>query len=197
MGTKISKGEHDHNSSQNTNPYENVHRAYAKLNHSSGLVTHNESRFTNHEIRNFNKHKQVSQNYSDQKKTIQSIPTKQSSPIEKLQAHHLSRENSGYNNTTHGVKLKPERSHSVVQQTHSNNLITAEQIVKCHSQRRQQYKPFLSQSSDDIFQDENNQKSLLAIKTNQFISSKNKNQQIPADLKLVLINQHDLQVKLI
>ncbi|CAF3372176.1 unnamed protein product [Rotaria socialis] len=193
MGTKISKDEHDHNSSQNTNPYENIHRAYAKLNHSSGLVTHNASCFTNYEIRNLNKYKQISQKYLDQKKIIQSSLIKASSPIEKPQTRHLTKENSRYNNTTHGVKLKSERSHSVVQPTHSNNLITAEQIVKCHSQRRRQYKPFLSQSSDDIFQDENNQNSLSTIKTNQFISSKNKNQQIPADLKLVLIKQHDLQ----
>ncbi|CAF1102886.1 unnamed protein product [Rotaria magnacalcarata] len=193
MGTKVSKDEHDRNSSQNTNPYENIHRAYAKLNHSSGLATHNELRFTDYEIRNLNKYKQVSQKYLDQNKRIQSNLTKTSSPIEKTQTHHLTRENSRYNNTTHGVKLKPERSDSVVQPTHSNNLITAEQIVKCDSQRRRQYKPFLSQSSDDIFQHENNQNSLSTIKTNQFISSKNKNQQIPADLKLVLIKQHDLQ----
>jgi len=194
MGTKISKQHGAHSPSQDTKSYENVVRAYAKWEHHSGLVSHDIFRFANGESRNLKRHNQLSHNSSDQQKQIQPHNINQSPSNRQIRPHHSTTIRRRHNQNIYGKRLTIRKSQSMKQLSNSQNLITAEKLIKNQSQQRQRYRSSSSQRLNNIFQDENIQKSLLTTNTNQEIYSKNKTKQIPSDLQLVLINQLDLQV---
>lgn len=197
MGAKTSKQEYNHSPLQNTKSYKNVFRAYAKWEHHSGLVSDDILRFTSHENRNLKRHNQFCQNNSNQQQIIQPYNTKQSSSNQQIQSHFLPRKKPRYDENIHGKRLTIRKSQSMEHLSNSKNLITAEQLIKNQFERQQRYRSSFSQKSNQIFQNETIQKSPLITNTNQFISSKDKIKQIPPDLQLVLINQHDLQVNFI
>jgi hypothetical protein len=158
MGGKLSKKPEHRSFPQEKKSYQNVLRAYAKWEHHSALVNHDISRFATQEIRNLKRHNQ-------QKLTNQYYPSSTEKP-----------------QNIHGKSLSLQKSHSFNQ---LSNLITAEQLIKSQSQRRQRYRASFSETPSST------------IKENQLISSNNKRKQIPLDLQLVLINQYDIQVKFI
>jgi hypothetical protein len=169
MGGKLSKTPDHRSLPQEKKSYQNVLRAYAKWEHHSALVNHDVSRFATQEIRNFKRHNQ--QNITNQ-------------------SHPSSTEKPRHDQNIHGKSLSLQKSHSFNQLSTSKNLITAEQLIKIQSQRRQRYPSSFSQN-------ETTPKPSSAINENQLISSKNKTKQIPLDLQLILINQYDIQVKVI
>ena len=194
MGAETSKEQDYYVPSQDKNTYENVVRAYATWDHRSGLASHDASRFTNHEVYNLNKHHQLSQNYSDQQKPIQSNITKQPSLHQHKKSNH-SYSKKTYDDQSKQDKIVPlQENQSINQESYSKNVITAEQLIKTHSQRKQRYRSTPSPPSNDTSQNSPTVKP--STKTNQFASSNNKRKQVPADLQLVLINESDLQVKL-
>ncbi|CAF4314323.1 unnamed protein product [Rotaria sp. Silwood2] len=179
MGTKLSKPPVDYSSSSsssyNETSYANVLRSYAKWNHCSPLISHNESRFTTHEIVNLNKHNENNRS------------------IDKVESRSSSRSKSRYDHSKNQKKLELKRSLSAGQLSHSNNIITAKQLVNCDLNRRIKDQSDLTKSSDEIFSKKNISKSISKTNKNQFIVSNNKKQKIPADLQFILINQYDLQ----
>ncbi len=166
MGGKLSKKPEHRSFPQEKKSYQNVLRAYAKWEHHSALVNHDISRFATQEIQNLKRHNQ-------QKLTNQSHPSSTEKP-----------------QNIHGKSLSLQKSHSFNQLSTSKNLITAEQLIKIQSQRRQRYRSSFSQN-------ETTPKPSSTINENQLISSKNKTKQIPLDLQLIFINQYDIQVKVI
>ncbi|CAF3073414.1 unnamed protein product, partial [Rotaria sp. Silwood2] len=194
MGTKTSKQKNDYSYSQDNTSYDNVLRSYAKWQHSSALVSHDESRFTTNEIRNFNKHNFICQNSPNPQKENESNIKNQSLSNRKIEFNSSYKDKFHSDHSKYDKICQLERSQSIDQLSHSNNIITAKQLVICNSQQRIKYRSDkLNQSSDQIFLNENIQKSLLKTNKNQFISSNNKKQKIPADLQFILINQYDLQ----
>lgn len=195
MGTKISKQEQDGPSFQNEKSYENISRAYVKWNQCSSPVSHDESRFTSNEIRNFKRTKQFQENYSDQQKLNYSNISKKSSSNQKFESNHLLKEKFIYDKNVQQNKNTIKRSQSVDQLLKSNNRITVEQLIN-HNLKQKKTRSSFSQSSDQIVRNQNNLKPLSTTNIIQLKSSNGKKRQIPADLQLVLINQYDLQVKL-
>lgn len=193
MGAETSKEQDYYVPSQDKNTYENVVRAYATWDHRSGLASHDASRFTNHEVYNLNKHHQLSQNSSDQQKPIPSNITKRPS------LHQHKKPNHSHSKKTYDDQIKQDKTvplkenQSINQESYSKNVVTAEQLMKTHSQRKQRYRSTPSPSSNETSQNSPIVKPSTNI--NQFISSNKKQTQVPNNLQLVLINQSDLQVK--
>jgi hypothetical protein len=191
MGTGTSKEEDYSDSFQDAPTYQNVRRAYAKWDHHSGLASHDVSHFSTHEIRNLKRHHELSHNSPDQQKPISSNITKQSSLDQETQSTRKTHDDR----SKYEKKLPLQESQSINQESYSKNVITAEQLLRTQSQRKQRHRPTPSSSSNDTLNNPTTLKPLTRTNANQFITSNNKIQQIPADLQLVLINQHDLQVK--
>ncbi|CAF1058932.1 unnamed protein product [Rotaria sp. Silwood1] len=195
MGTKLSKQENNFSSSHDKTSYgEYVIRSYAKWNHCSVLVSHDPSRFTTHEILNLNKHNEICQNSTNSIiKNPRLIIQNQSLSIEKVKFHSSSRDKSHYDHSKDEKNLKLKKSQSSDHLSHSNNIITAKQLIKFHQHRIIEKRQDLTQSSDEIFLNKYIEKSPSKTNKNQFIFSNNKKEKIPADLQFVLINQYDLQ----
>ncbi|CAF0952555.1 unnamed protein product [Adineta steineri] len=169
MGGKTSKYQNEYISTQQRNPYENVTRAYAKWDRYSGLMSDDTSCFATHEIENFKKHQKISQNSSDQQRKVNS-----------------SNEKSIIKKTGQYDKNLSKQSQSIEQIIFSKNRITAQQLIKDQSQRRQKYKSTTLLSSNDLLQNSTEKKASSTTNINQ-------TKQIPNDFQLLLIHSLDLQ----
>ena len=186
MGTKISKQLHPNSSSQGTNPYQSVSRAYAKWDYHAGLVSDDVSRFSTNEIRNLKRHNQASHDSSDQHETYQSCVKEQTlaSRSKQLQFPSTKKSSDDLNlNENRSIC----RSQSDEQVFHSKHFITAEELMRADSQWRRRHR-----SSQELSEKET---ILLATKSNKSVSSNDKNKRIPANFQFILINQHDIHVK--